>query len=751
MRRRLIPMALVAGVLVQAEVPASQGSAPPVNVSQGWLKHALEPTSHAFKLRSQERDSKGKRVHRFDHYFKGIRILKSEGIAHVDDQGNVLHSAYAYGQLLDPSGLDVATAFSESKALAVVKAKSHQTRMGLFRPTVELAIEPLLERFRKEGDLPVFGDLGSVSNAQAYGRELKGFRLVYLVHAWDPQEQDQMGYKVDAKTGETIERYRTSSCASGTAQGLYNPNTPISVNTTGGSFSLVNGIFSTRDNNTGYLYTKSGSSIFGDGQAYQGNPLNTNGETAAADAFYGATTAFTFYQNIFGRNGIDGYSVPLYVHDTSSPGNAFAHWYQDPWAFGGYSYWITFGDANNEIGSMVDTDIVAHEYSHLVNFRSAQVGRDGGGVEQKAINEANSDILAAFSKIWSQNGKGFSVGYSDPANRTRDWVNGDRVVRADKGGSGTYYCVRDLAWPSGTYSNQFSKDRSQSWYVGSSPWSDGHYGTGPIARGMYILSQGLSPYVSVNSSTRQWTSPHLPFGMQGIGPDDAARIWYWALTHRFTSNMNYLFLWADLELSAIDLYGRGSTQHQAVNNALAAVNIASPSRTTDLIYDVEPNDTPAQATVLPQGHVHHVNAGQIAPNGDYDWYQLTVPAGHTLSIWVQSGLESGVPNSSAPGFELRDASGATLLRDYYQNPIEYKLPIIYTAKKIHNIDEPEPPPVDGYLTKAFYHYKNTGSGDQTVYLKIRQGTADASGTTYTLDARDWIMDVANLASLASEW
>ncbi len=46
------------------------------------------------------------------------------------------------------------------------------------------------------------------------------------------------------------------------------------------------------------------------------------------------------------------------------------------------------------------------------------------------------------------------------------------------------------------------------------------------------------------------------------------------------------------------------------DNALAAVNIASLAGTTDLITDVEPNDTPAQATVLPKGRVHHVTAGQ---------------------------------------------------------------------------------------------------------------------------------------------
>lgn len=84
MRRGWIAMTLVAELAAQTGAPASQGSAPPTQVTQGWLKHASDPASHAFKRRSQEGDSKGQAVHRYDHYFKGIRILKSEGIVHAD-------------------------------------------------------------------------------------------------------------------------------------------------------------------------------------------------------------------------------------------------------------------------------------------------------------------------------------------------------------------------------------------------------------------------------------------------------------------------------------------------------------------------------------------------------------------------------------------------------------------------------------------------------------------------------------------
>ena len=232
----------------------------------------------------------------------------------------------------------------------------------------------------------------------------------------------------------------------------------------------------------------------------------------------------------------------------------------------------------------------------------------------------------------------------------------------------------------------------------------------------------LNPDVEGTHRNRNGTSLFLPLGMEGIGTDAALRIWYQALTQHFSSNMAYRFLWADLERAAIDLYGRGSVQHQALNNALTAVNIAGPWRTTDWIYDVEPNDTQAQATVLPMGHSHHINYGVLDPSGDMDWYKFTLPAGHTISFWIRSQVPSsgdGSTLSSAPGFEFRNASGTTLLANSNGTPYEYLNPTIITGPHTQyktDIDEPPPPPPDYYQTQAKFEYKNEGATDQIVYL-----------------------------------
>ena len=338
---------------------------------------------------------------------------------------------------------------------------------------------------------------------------------------------------------------------------------------------------------------------------------------------------------------------------------------------------------------------------------------------------------------------GNEVGPSYSINRLSDWVQGERVVSpAFGGGGGNYYCIRDLSWPSQSPSKQFFQTNpSSAWYTGAT-WGEQHYGTGPIARGIYILAQGLDPYIDSTPANRTWTSPFMPYGVAGIGTDAAAQIWYQALTQHFTSNMTYAFVWSGLEQSAIDLYGRDSAEHQAVNNALAAVNLAAPWRDTDSIYDTEPNNIQSQATILPIGHSHHIANGIIDPDGDTDWYQFTLPAGHTLSIWITSQVpsyENGGSLSSAPGFELRNETGTTLLKDSTNTPYEFRtaLPL---GPHIHHIDEPDPDP-DFLQTRAQYHYQNMGVTAQVVYLKIRQEISDLEGNTYSMDVRDWIRDL----------
>ena len=61
--------------------------------------------------------------------------------------------------------------------------------------------------------------------------------------------------------------------------------------------------------------------------------------------------------------------------------------------------------------------------------------------------------------------------------------------------------------------------------------------------------------------------------VRGIGRDQAAQIWYRALTHYFTSGTDYRAARAAVLSSAKDLYGAKSKQAAAVAAAWDAVNV----------------------------------------------------------------------------------------------------------------------------------------------------------------------------------
>jgi hypothetical protein len=116
---------------------------------------------------------------------------------------------------------------------------------------------------------------------------------------------------------------------------------------------------------------------------------------------------------------------------------------------------------------------------------------------------------------------------------------------------------------------------------GSSPdaWSptlkdiDVHYSSGPNNRMFYFLSQGSSA-----DQASDYYSPYLtqtPAAMSGIGNDKAYRIWFKALTTKFTAATNYADARSKVLEAAQELYGAASKEAVAVQRAYAAINVGA--------------------------------------------------------------------------------------------------------------------------------------------------------------------------------
>jgi Zn-dependent metalloprotease len=100
-----------------------------------------------------------------------------------------------------------------------------------------------------------------------------------------------------------------------------------------------------------------------------------------------------------------------------------------------------------------------------------------------------------------------------------------------------------------------------------------HYSSGPNNRMFYFLSQGSS-----SSTSSDYYSSYLtkaPLAMTGIGNDKAYRIWFKALTTKFTSSTNYADARLKVIASAQELYGVRSKEAKAVQRAYAAINVGT--------------------------------------------------------------------------------------------------------------------------------------------------------------------------------
>jgi zinc metalloprotease ZmpA len=291
---------------------------------------------------------------------------------------------------------------------------------------------------------------------------------------------------------------------------------------------------------------KSATNRWGDGTL-------TNRQTVAVDATYGSDMTWDFYKNIFKRAGInnDGLGVYSRVHYGRKYANAF--WNDD-------CFCMTFGDGDGkELGPLVSLDITGHEITHGLTARTAKLGGSG---ESGGLNEANSDIFGTMIEFYAKN----------PAS-PGDYLIGHTSYLHPKDDKGKLNAIRYMDEPS---QDKLSPDcwNSQVKQI------DVHLSAGIGNHFFYLLSEG-SGRKTINGIA--YESPTCDGKkITGIGRDTAAKIWFRALTHYFTSDLDYAKARAGVVSAATDLYGQNSHEVQTVNAAWDAVNVHVGDSARDL-------------------------------------------------------------------------------------------------------------------------------------------------------------------------
>ncbi|MEU7024821.1 M4 family metallopeptidase, partial [Streptomyces sp. NPDC046203] len=337
----------------------------------------------------------------------------------------------------------------------------------------------------------------------------------------------------DATSGKELFSYE--SIETGVGNTMYSGQVTLG---TSGSYTLTDasrGGFKTYDlkgatTGTGTLFTNT-TDVWGNG-------LVSHRESAAADAHYAAATTWDFYKNELGRNGLRGDGVPANsrVHYGNGYANAF---------FDGSCFCMTYGDGVGNAKPLTTTDIGGHEMTHVVTSVTAGLVYSG---ESGGLNEATSDIFGTAIEFYANN-----------ATDKGDYLIGEN---ADLNGNGTPLRYMDKPSRDGV-----SKD---AWYSGIGS-IDVHYSSGPANHFFYLLSEGSGAKtingVSYDSPTANGVT------VTGIGRDKAAKIWFRALTTKFTSSTNYAAARTGTIAAASELYGAGSAEATAVENAWRGVNV----------------------------------------------------------------------------------------------------------------------------------------------------------------------------------
>ena len=315
---------------------------------------------------------------------------------------------------------------------------------------------------------------------------------------------------------------------------------------------------------------------WGDGRQFAmfpyGGETGTNGQTAAVDAHYGMALTWDFYMNVFGRNGIDnlGTSPISVVHTVDQYGYYYDNAYWSDFIFGMF---YSDGSKNpgvdpntglptpgnpNGFNTLTSIDIIGHEMTHGVTANSDALEYDG---ESGGMNEATSDFMGSMVEAWATRKPG--ADWLIP-NTGTDWLMGAQIADSP---------LRSMMHPS---IDGVSADH---WYAGIQ-YLDVHFSSGALNRFFYFLSQGASSDPSSDTY-----SPYLPEGMAGIGNDHAAHIWYTAMTEWLTPLSKYADARNAAINAAVEDYGPGTPEVEAVKKAFAAINVGSATDTPRVRID----------------------------------------------------------------------------------------------------------------------------------------------------------------------
>jgi Zn-dependent metalloprotease len=591
--------ALAAGPMMGSPVAQSQQDKTTLisRLDATRATHGLD-TNHGFAVTAQHPGQAGTKVARVAHTFKGVRVWQSESVVVTDDRGQILSESIsdrrsglgsgASNQRLaaKTANFQVQASVAGTTAIDTVVRKVAPGASHHVPPSAELIIYPFTKTVRAAG---AENKSDAQLNAVDLTEEVTGYELAYLVKTRMISGDKAIYYDtiVSAVTGKILKQWQSLQTVTGVGNSQYNGQVPLSTTQSGTTFTMkdplrgTGGTFGamaiTNANHTtsaGQVYTNS-TNTWGDGQQYisGGSTTNANGQTAAVNAMWGLMNTYDTLKNVLGWQSLDGNNTATYIaaHVNTAYDNAY---YSDGCKC------MFIGDGGSMFTNLGSIDVIGHEMGHGVTNATSDLTYSG---ESGGLNESHSDIQGEVVEAYARAG---GTGTTIP-NTGNDWMTGKEIAKSGN----------PLRW---LYKPSLDGRSPNAWYSGIGS-IDVHLSSGPNNRMFYFLSQGSNA-----TSSSPYYSQYLvknPAAMTGIGTDKAFRIWFKALTTKFTASTNYSVARTKVIQAAEELYGVGSKEAVAVTRAYAAINVGA---------DIDEVPNPGAVTITSQPASVQVNAGATA-------------------------------------------------------------------------------------------------------------------------------------------
>jgi Zn-dependent metalloprotease len=521
-------------------------------------KYGLD-SRHGFTLAKQHPGADGTVISRADHSFKGVRVFGSESVVVTGPHGSIISESVADRRAgLSQKDINVAPAISARAAIAGVSRSVAPNGAQIDAPFAELIIYPVMKEVRVAGAVnKAEADL----NAVDFESVVDSYQLAYLVHTRMANGNQPVFHDtvVSATDGRVIDQWNMLQTVVGTGKSQYNGTVPISTTLSGTTYSMkdatrgTGGTFGamaiTNANHTtsaGAVYTNA-TNTWGDGLQYVsgGSTTDANGQTAAVNAMWGLMNTYDMLRNTLGWQSLNGQNTATYIaaHVNTAYDNAY---YSDTCKC------MYIGDGGTSFKSLGSIDVIGHEMGHGVTAATSNLTYRA---ESGGLNESASDIQGEMVEAYARAG---GTGSLIPATGN-DWMMGKEIAKNGQPLRWLYKPSKDGASPN-------------AWST-SLKGLDVHYSSGPNNRMFYFLAKGSNATASSEYYSAYLTK--APLAMTGIGSDKAFRIWFRALTTKFTSSTNYADARLKVIAAAQDLYGLGSKEYKAVQRAYAAINVGA--------------------------------------------------------------------------------------------------------------------------------------------------------------------------------